>query len=276
MNILELHGVSWHRQGKAILEEIDWSVQPGEHWAVVGRNGSGKTSLLSILNAYTWPSQGQVEVLGQRLGKVPVQDLRRHIGWVSQAMAEQIARSDSAIDPALKVVISGRYASIGLWQGWNEQDEADALALLRQFRCESLAEKPFGVLSQGEKQRVLLARAWMAQPQLLILDEPCTGLDLPTREQVLAAIAWLGQQPDGPTLLYVTHHIEEILPCFSRCLLMDAGHVLAQGPTQEVLTAALLSRAFGVDVTVTWENGRPWIHVTSGPAAAPSLEQPQL
>ncbi|WP_067924340.1 ABC transporter ATP-binding protein [Alicyclobacillus shizuokensis] len=284
MNILEMRGVSWRRQGHTIIQDVDWNIRAGEHWAVVGRNGSGKTSLLSMINGYIWPSRGEVEVLGQRLGRVPVQELRRQIGWVSQSMAEQIAQSASAGDAAVQIVISGKYASVGLWQGFDAADAETAMGLLRQFRCESLADKPFQVLSQGEKQRVLLARAWMAKPRLLILDEPCTGLDLPTREELLAAIAWLGEQPDGPTLVYVTHHTEEILPCFSHTLLLQQGRVLAQGPSRDVLSADLLSDAFGLPVAVTWENDRPWVRVVARPstgltgkpagASAPGHAQP--
>jgi iron complex transport system ATP-binding protein len=260
VNILDMQHVTWRRGGQVILDDVSWSIRPREHWAMVGRNGSGKTTLLNIVNGYIWPTSGQVELFGKTLGRFPVQELRQSIGWVSQSLAEHVAQSAPG-DSAVEVVISGKFASVGLWQGYSEEDLETASELLRQFGCEHLADKPFHVLSQGEKQRVLLARAWMAKPKLLILDEPCTGLDLPTREQLLAAVDWLSQQTDGPTLLYVTHHTEEILPCFEHTLLLKAGRVVAQGPTSEVLSPSALGEAFDLEVAVTWENQRPWVRI---------------
>lgn len=260
MNIVEVTGVSYRREQSAILQDIDWSVKPGEHWVMMGVNGSGKTTLLNLITGYLWPTKGKIAVLGHAFGQVDLRELRKSIGWVSSSLGERFFQAVPS-EVALDVVVSGKFASMGLYTDVTEHDRGEALTLMDSFGCASLAAKPFRLLSQGEKQRVLLARAWMAKPQLLILDEPCTGLDVYAREQLLSAISQLGTEPNGPTLLYVTHHAEEVLPVFSHVLLLQGGQVVSAGPKDRVLTSDSLSRAFGIEVAVSWQNSRPWVAV---------------
>jgi iron complex transport system ATP-binding protein len=252
--------VSWRRSGRTILHDISWNVKEGEHWALIGLNGSGKTSLLNLITGYEWPSTGQIDLLGHRLGRVELKPLRQQIGWVSAALAERYRHQDQL--SAREVVLSGKFGSIGLWDQATPVDVDQAEHLLAQFHVAHRADFPFQLLSSGEKQKVLLARAWMAEPKLIILDEPCTGLDLKAREELLASLNQLGSQ-NGPTLIYVSHHIEEIMPCFTHALLLKEGSIVAQGPKEEVLTALHLSQAFGIPIVVEWHAGRPWVRIGS-------------
>jgi iron complex transport system ATP-binding protein len=257
---LRMEGVSWRRDGTAILSDISWTVWPGEHWALIGVNGSGKTSLLHLVTGYEWASTGKIEVLGQRFGQCDLRELRKSIGWVSIALQERFAVSHPN-ERAVDVVISGRFASIGIYDDPTPDDMDRALRLLTQFGLSHRAEYPFGRLSQGERQRALLARAFMGSPRLLILDEPCTGLDLPAREQFLQSLTQAVRTDDAPTLLYVTHHPEEVLPLFTHVLLLADGRIVAAGPKRDVLTSEHLSAAFGLSVQVEWQNDRPWVRV---------------
>lgn len=258
--ILRLEDVSWRRREQTILSNITWTVQPGEHWAIIGVNGSGKTSLLHLVTGYEWPSSGRIEVLGEVFGRCDLRELRKSIGWVSVALADRFAAHHGS-DPVLDVVVSGRHASIGLYEDPTPEDLARATHLIEQFGLSHRRTHAFGLLSQGERQRALLARAFLAQPPLLILDEPCTGLDLPARERFLDALADATAAEDAPTLLYVTHHPEEVLPLFTHALLLRDGRVLAAGPKHEVITDERLSDALGIRVAVTWYNDRPWVRV---------------
>ncbi|GED66370.1 ABC transporter ATP-binding protein [Brevibacillus reuszeri] len=253
--ILDVKNVTWQRDETTILKDISWQVHKNEHWCLVGLNGSGKTSLLKIICGYTWPTSGEVNVLGNLYGTVDLREVRKTIGWVSTALIAQLHDHETAY----RIVLSGREATIGLYSVPSAEDKKKAEDLLNTFGCEALKNRPFSALSQGERQKVLIARALMASPKLLILDEPCTGLDLLSREQLLAMIEQIAAQPDGPTLLYVTHHIEEILPCFTHTLLLKEGAVDQVGPSQEVLTANRLTQFFGVPVNVQRSQGRAWI-----------------
>ncbi|MGG1660330.1 ABC transporter ATP-binding protein [Brevibacillus sp. NRS-1366] len=253
--ILDVKKVTWQRDETTILQNINWQVRGNEHWCLVGLNGSGKTSLLKIICGYTWPTSGEVNVLGNLYGTVDLREVRKSIGWVSTALIAQLHEHETAF----RVILSGREATIGLYSVPSAEDVKKAEDLLITFGCAALKNRPFGALSQGERQKVLIARALMASPRLLILDEPCTGLDLLSREQLLAMIEQIAAQPNGPTLLYVTHHIEEILPCFTHTLLLKDGAVDQAGPNDQVLTAERLSRFFGVPVNVQRSQGRSWI-----------------
>lgn len=257
MNVIELNGVSWKRENRMILEQIDWKVRQGEHWAVLGLNGSGKTTLLNMINGYIWPTKGQVSVLGHPFGTIDLRELRKSIGWVSSSLQERI-------QPALKaqhVVISGKYASIGLFEKPTEEDFARAERLMARLGCDHLIDSTYQTCSQGEKQKLLIARALMASPKLLILDEATNGLDFLSREALLENVAELASEPDGPTLLMVTHHIEEVLPAFGRTLLIRRGRVFAQGFSRDVLSSDLLSAFFETTVQVRWQNDRAWLSV---------------
>lgn len=253
--IIDVKNVSWQRDETTILDGIDWQVNEGEHWCLVGLNGSGKTSLLKIISGYTWPSKGEVSVLDNLYGTVDLREVRKSIGWVSTALMAQLHEHETAF----RIILSGREATIGLYSAPREEDVKTAQELLVMFGCEALKNRPYGALSQGERQKVLIARALMAKPRLLILDEPCTGLDLLSREQLLTMIEKIAKQPDGPTLVYVTHHIEEILPCFTHTLLLKAGKVDQSGETDQVLTPEELTRFFGVSVDIRRSQGRAWI-----------------
>lgn len=254
---VRLEAVSLRRGARDILADVDWTVRAGQDWAVVGPNGSGKTTLLGILNGYVWPSAGRVEVLGERLGRVDVAALRRRIGLVSALVGDQVLSLGG--ERALDVVVSGRHASIGLYRPTTDVDRDEALALLEAFDARRLAGRTFRTLSQGEKQRVLLARAWMAAPELLVLDEPATGLDIAAREELVAAVDALRRRVPRPTLLHVTHHVEEVGAFVGHALLLRAGRVVAAGAKAEVLTEECLSVAFGLPLAVAWIGGRAWV-----------------
>lgn len=256
--IISVEQVDWWRDDRHILKNINWQVRQNEHWAVLGLNGSGKTSLLQMIAGYLWPSKGTITVLGYWYGQCDLRQVRKSIGWVSSALEGRINPGERVLD----VVISGKFASFGLYEEWGDEDVRQAEHLLRRFQCDHLADARFGRLSQGEQQKVLIARALMAKPRLLILDEPCNGLDLYAREQLLQTISQLGQLPDGPTLLYVTHHIEEILPIFQCVLLMVDGTVFAQGEKARVLTSENLTAAYKIPIDIHWQGGRAWPQVT--------------
>jgi iron complex transport system ATP-binding protein len=255
--VIQLKDVSWICDNKYILRGINWNVQKGEHWAIIGLNGSGKTSLLNMINGYIWPSKGEISVLDRKFGSYDIRELRKKIGWVSSSLQEKFY----AAETALEIVLSGKYATIGLYDEPKPGYVDRALHLLKQFRCEHAANQPSLTLSQGEKQKVLIARALIHSPALLILDEPCAGLDMFAREQVLSLMEHIAGQKSAPTLLYVSHHIEEILPVFTHTLLMRKGQIYSQGETREVLTKRNLSDFFEMPVDIRWRKGRAWMRV---------------
>ncbi|MGG1635795.1 ABC transporter ATP-binding protein [Paenibacillus sp. NRS-1760] len=255
--IIDIHNVSWEQNNNKILEQISWKVNEGEHWCLLGLNGSGKTTLLNMINGYIWPSEGSMEVLGKKFGEFDLRELRKSIGWVSTSLQQKLYGSETA----LKIVLSGKFATIGLYDQTDSADMIQAEELMRTLGCTALMERTYNTLSQGEKQRVLIARALMASPKLLILDEPCTGLDVFAREQLLQMIAAVAGEQNAPTIIYVTHHVEEILPCFAKTLLIKKGKVFAANDTSEVLTSALMSDFFGVPVHIEKRNSRNWITV---------------
>lgn len=250
--MIELTSVTWQRAGREILKDVNWRIEPNEHWCLFGLNGSGKTSLLNILNGYIWPTKGEVTVLGKRFGEVDLRDLRKLIGLVSTSLQQKLYGHESVED----IVISGKHASIGLYEQVTPQDRKRAGQLLERLGAGSLRERAFHTLSQGEQQRVLIARALMPSPKLLILDEPCSGLDLLAREQLLQMIGQLAEAADAPNLIYVTHHLEEVLPAFAKTLLLKEGTVFRTGFTSELLSSACLSEFLGHPVEVQSWNGR--------------------
>ncbi|SDC17966.1 iron complex transport system ATP-binding protein [Melghirimyces thermohalophilus] len=258
MPVIQLQHINWSRPEKEILKGIDWRVRKGEHWVVLGPNGAGKSALLNIICGHQWPTSGTVEVLGHTYGNVDLRQLRRSIGYISASLLEKFARFHQQ-EQALDVVLSGFHSSIGLYDRVGKEERERAIHLLEQFGCRSLVDRPFMQLSQGEKQRVFLARAWMAQPQLLILDEPCSGLDLPARESFLRSLEQLAQSETAPTLLYTTHHVEEIIPAVTHVALFRDGQMTHQGTKQQALTDETLRDLFDIDLRLAWEGDRPWI-----------------
>ncbi|MBA4495673.1 ABC transporter ATP-binding protein [Paenactinomyces guangxiensis] len=256
--IIDVKHVSWKREKKMILQNISWQVNPGEHWCLVGLNGSGKTTLLNLLNGYIWPTTGTVTVLGHQFGECDLRELRKKIGWVSSSLQQKLYGHETAG----RIVLSGKFASIGLYEQPEKQDEEEAISLMAFLGLEELSERTYDTLSHGERQKVLIARALMASPRLLILDEPCTGLDILAREQLLKLIDKIARQPGCPTLIYVTHHVEEILPCLSHTLLLKRGKVYTTGLTSKIMTSQLLSDFFDTSMEVLHQNGRFWISLT--------------
>lgn len=254
---LELRGVSYLANGKKILDSINWTVQPGEHWAILGPNGSGKTTLLRIASGYLWPNAGgEVRRKGKTL--LNLRELRKSIGWVTSSLTAEIPGGEQVI----RTVVSGRFAQIGLFEQFGGAASANDFRTARQFLvemgCEHLREQEFGTLSQGEQQKVLIARARMTKPYLIFLDEPCAGMDPGARESFLASLRKLSAQKKIPALIYVTHHVEEILPLFGRTLVLRAGKVLHSGKTQVVLKPRVLRELYGAPLTLLKRRGRYW------------------
>jgi len=255
--VLEILNLRVQRGGVTILDGVNWRVEHGQHWAILGANGSGKTSLLSALTGYLMPTAGDILLLEKKYGRSDWRELRKKIGIVSSSVRQMMSDDE----PALETVASGKFAMIDFWGRLSRADKSRAQKILRQIECLHLAERPWRVLSQGEWQRVLIGRALMASPRVLILDEPCAGLDPAAREHFLQFIQRLGMRRNAPTLVLVTHHVEEIMPVFSRALILKNGKVLAAGKKMETLTAKNLSRAFGAKIKLQSKAGRFAMHV---------------
>jgi iron complex transport system ATP-binding protein len=251
-DILKVTGLRVVRGRTEILRGVDWRVRKGEHWVILGANGCGKTSLLRSITGYLSPSSGEVSLLGKTYGEADWRDLRLKIGIVASALQASIPQAE----PALDTVVSGRYAQLDLWTRSTRADTVAARRLLRSVGALYLARREWAYLSQGERQRVLIARALMARPRLLILDEPCAGLDPVAREDFLRFLDVLARRRKGPSLVLVTHHAEEIMPSFSHALLMREGLVFASGPRHKVVTTRRLSGAFGARISVRAARGR--------------------
>lgn len=249
---LELRDVSvWASDGgerRALVRDVDWRVGVGEHWVVLGPNGAGKTSLLSVAGARRQPSEGTAAVLGQRLGATDIRELWRLIGSVDHRLGGRFNERLAGAD----VVLTGASGTTQpLWKTYTDRDRERARELIALLGCEPLRTRTFGVCSSGERQRLLTARALMPDPALLLLDEPSTGLDLPSREQLLTALADLAASSPTLATVTVTHHVEEIPPSTTHALLLADGAVVGQGPTAETLTGDALTRCFGLPIELT-------------------------
>ena len=250
--VLEISNLKIQRSGVTILDGVSWRVEQGQHWAILGANGSGKTSLLSALTGYLMPTAGEIVLLGKKYGRTDWRELRKSVGIVSSSVRQMMADDE----PALETVVSGKFAMIDFWGRLSRADRSRGLKILRQIECSYLAERQWRVLSQGERQRILIGRALMARPRILILDEPCAGLDPAAREHFLQFLQRLGKGRNAPALVLVTHHVEEIMPVFSRALILKDGAVLASGKKLETVTAKNLSRAFGAKLKLRFKGGR--------------------
>lgn len=260
--ILDIRNLTVRRSETRILDDLSWTVQKGEHWVILGANGSGKTSLLSSLTGYLSPTSGTISVLGETFGETDWRELRTHVGIVSSSVRQMLADHE----PALLTVISGKYAMIDYWGRVKAADRAAATRILRLVEASHLADRRWEVLSQGERQRVLIGRALMAKPRLLILDEPCAGLDPVAREHFVSFVQRLGTQRGAPALIFVTHHVEEIVPVFSHALLLRKGRVLDFGEKEAVLTSSNLSKTFDASLRLTQKEGRYALSSVSQPA----------
>ncbi|HSA41273.1 MAG TPA: ABC transporter ATP-binding protein, partial [Mycobacterium sp.] len=232
---------------------ISWQVELDERWVVLGPNGAGKTSLLRIAAAMEHPSTGVAYVLGERLGRTDAAELRYRVGLSSAALAQRVPDDEVVRD----LVVSAGYAVLGRWrETYDEVDYARAIDMLESVGAEHLADRRFGTLSEGERKRVLIARALMADPELLLLDEPAAGLDLGGREELVARLSDLAADPDAPAMVLVTHHVEEIPPGFTHGLLLAEGKPVAAGLLGDVLTAENLTTAFGQSIGLDVIDGR--------------------
>ncbi len=251
-SILEMSGIHVSRGATEILRDVDWRVGRGEHWVILGPNGCGKTSLLKTLTGYLSPGSGIIILLGRRYGETDWRQLRLRVGLVTSALQASIPPAE----PALETVVSGRYGQLDLWARTTRADLVRGRRWLRFMGGARLESREWMYLSQGERQRVLIARARMARPRLLILDEPCAGLDPVAREEFLGFVNALTSRRGGPALVLVTHHVEEITPGFTHALVLRSGGVFASGPISRVVTARTLSAAFGARMGVSRRCGR--------------------
>jgi iron complex transport system ATP-binding protein len=256
--LIEINDVYLRREDNQILDGIHWKVNQGEHWVILGRNGSGKTTLLEMINGYLFPSQGTVRVLGNVYGQCDVREVRKQIGYISQSLLEKLALKD----PVWEVVATGEYGYLRFYQDIPAELREKAEQVLQEIGLYRLRNNPLGSLSQGERKKVLLARALMTDPAILVMDEPCSGLDLYEREKLLDNMNGLARR--NMTIIYVTHHIEEIMPIFTHVVLMNQGKIVAAGPKQSVLTPDHLISAYEVPIAIDWFEERPWVRVVRG------------
>jgi len=256
--VLEVRGLVIERDAP-ILNGIDWRVDRSQHWVILGANGSGKTSLLRAVTGYLPPTRGTIQVLGETYGRTDWRELRKRVGLVSSSVYQMMPEGETA----LAAVVSGKSAMIGYWGEASEEDLAKARRILKSIEASALSTRPWIYLSQGERQRVLIGRALMAEPGLLILDEPCAGLDPIAREHFLQFLERLAHRRGGPAMVLVTHPVEEILPAFSHVLLLKAGRVFASGTRRETLRSPILSAAFDANVDVRHNNGRYSLRISA-------------
>lgn len=245
-NVILAEGLSLKRGGETLIRDFSWRVEAGQHWALLGANGAGKTLLMKILTGYVWPGTGTVEILGRRLGRVDLRVLRRRLGWVAKAL-EELTPGDSTV---LEVILSGPLASLGLYVEPTPRNLGEAEELAEEFGLAPIVHRRFGLLSSGEKQRALLARAALARPDLLFLDEPMSNLDMGGREHFLALLDKLAAGPQAPTVILSTHNTLEIAPFMTHALLMKNGALVAKGELAEIMRPEPLQKTFGLPLKV--------------------------
>lgn len=251
--LIDFKNVSLRCEGRVLVGPLDWAVELDERWVIIGPNGAGKTSLLRIAAAADHPSTGVAYVLGERLGRVDISELRARIGLSSSALAQRVPNNEVVRD----LVVSAGYAVLGRWhERYEGVDYQRAIDMLESVGAEHLADRTFGTLSEGERKRVLIARALMTDPELLLLDEPVASLDLGAREELVARLADLAADACAPALVLVTNHVEEVPPGFSHCLLLSEAKVVAAGLLSDVLTAENLSTTFGQSIALDVVDGR--------------------
>mgnify|MGYP001237229519 CR=1 FL=1 len=237
-SIIQLKNVSMHKGTTEILKDISWDIKKNENWALIGPNGAGKTSLLKIISGNLWPSSGTVKVLGKEFGKTDLRELRKKIGWVSSYLTEKIPNNEDI----LEIVISGKFASFGVYSEIKGKDKKKAINLIKLLGIGHIVDRKFTVISQGEKQKILIARALMAEPLILLLDEPAVGLDMKARDNLLKSISKICKE-SSTTIIYVTHHIDEIVKEIDNVFLIKEGHVFKQGK-KDILNKKNLEKLF--------------------------------
>ena len=251
--VLEFSDVVVRRNAKDIVDHLDWTVSDDERWVILGPNGAGKTTVLQLADTLMHPTSGAVSILGERLGRTDVFELRPRIGFASSAMARRVPPEETV----LNVVLTAAYSVLGRWrEDYEDIDERRALRVLAEWKLDHLADRTFGTLSDGEQKRVQIARAVMTDPELLLLDEPTASLDLGAREELLTLLSGYAQAPTTPAMIMVTHHVEEIPVGFTHVLLLREGRAVAAGPVLQTLTADNLTETFGVQIQLTEHDGR--------------------
>ncbi len=251
--VLRFSEVVVRRNTRDIVDHLDWTVEDDQRWVILGPNGAGKTTVLQLADTLIHPSGGEVEILGETLGRTDVFELRPRIGFASSAMARRLPPEETV----LNVVLTAAYSVTGRWnERYEDIDERRALRVLAEWKLDHLADRTFGTLSDGEQKRVQIARAVMTDPELLLLDEPTASLDLGAREELLTLLGGYAQAPTTPAMIMVTHHVEEIPVGFTHVLLLRDGKVVAAGPIAEALTAENLTETFGLPILLTSDGGR--------------------
>ena len=251
--VLQFHDVVVRRDGRDIVDHLNWSVEDDQRWVILGPNGAGKTTLLQLADTVMYPTSGEVHVLGERLGRTDVFELRPRIGFASSAMARRMPADERVLD----AVMTAAFAVLGRWrEDYEDIDERRALRVLAEWNLDHLADRTFGTLSDGEQKRVQIARAVMTDPELLLLEEPTASLDLGAREELLTLLGGYAQAPTTPAMVMVTHHVEEIPVGLTHVLLVRDGSAVASGPLEEALTAENLTEAFGLSIALRFDEGR--------------------
>ena len=252
--IIDLQNVSYRKNGKMILDGVNWQVEDGEHWIILGLNGSGKTTLLNLINGYIFPVYGgSANVLGYQFGNCPIADLRKHIGWISNSLAQNIPVNDTP----LEIILSGKFASIGLWDKVSDEDVSKAEGIMEKLGIMKLRDRTYGSLSQGEKQKVIIGRALISDPDIIIFFFFCNGLDIFAKKDLYNLIEKLAQ--DKKSIFFVTHNTDEILPIFNKALLLKNGQVHSKGDLKTVIQQENLQDFYGSDVDVFERNNRFFI-----------------
>ncbi|MBB2976747.1 iron complex transport system ATP-binding protein [Microbacterium endophyticum] len=258
--VLDFSDVVVRRNAREIVSHLDWQVADDQRWVILGPNGAGKTTLLQLADTLDHPTSGSVTILGERLGRTDVFELRPRIGFASSALAKRVPPNETV----LNVVLTAAFSVVGRWnESYENVDERRALRVLAEWKLAHLADRTFGTLSDGEQKRVQIARAVMTDPELLLLDEPSASLDLGAREELLTLLGGYAQAPSTPAMIMVTHHVEEIPVGFTHVLLMRDGRIVASGPLEQTLTSDSLTETFGMNISLSSENGRYAARATS-------------
>ncbi len=255
---VRFENVTFRRDGRPILTGVNWAIEKNERWVLLGRNGSGKSTLLSMIPALTYPTTGSVEVFGKTFGKTPWEEIRKRTSFVSSTLHNYLSTLYGMT--VRDIVTSGKFLTIGLYDNPDREDLLQTEAMLADFHLTHLAEKRFATLSEGERRRTLVARALMNPSELLVLDEPCTSLDIKERESLLQALEARVEGSDK-TVLYVTHNLEEILPFITHVAILDEGIMKASGPKKEIVTETILAELYDCEVELNWDYERPWLKI---------------